>query len=134
MAERRRSERFDKGMATRRQVLGDAHVDRAAATSTDFDRPFQELITEAAWGHVWSRPEWTRRERSIVTIALLAALGHDDEVAMHVRATLNTGATRDDVREALLHVAIYAGVPAANHAFKIAKRVFAEIDAEAAAP
>ena len=121
-------------MATRRQVLGDAHVDRAAATSTDFDRPFQELITEAAWGHVWSRPEWTRRERSIVTIALLAALGHDDEVAMHVRATLNTGATRDDVREALLHVAIYAGVPAANHAFKIAKRVFAEIDAEAAAP
>jgi 4-carboxymuconolactone decarboxylase len=134
MAERRTSKRFEEGTATRRQVLGDAHVDRAATTSTDFDRPFQELITEAAWGHVWSRSEWTKRERSIVTIALLAALGHDEEMAMHVRATLNTGATRDDVREALLHVAIYAGVPAANHAFKIAKRVFAEIDAETGKP
>ena len=134
MAERRTSKRFEEGTATRRQILGDAHVDRAAATSTDFDRPFQELITEAAWGHVWSRSEWTKRERSIVTIALLAALGHDEEMAMHVRATLNTGATRDDVREALLHVAIYAGVPAANHAFKIAKRVFAEIDAETGKP
>ena len=127
------SDRYRQGMATRRAVLGDDHVDRTQSASTDFDRPFQELITEAAWGHVWSRPTWTKRERSIVTIALLAALGQDDEVAMHVRATVNTGASRDDICEALLHVAIYAGVPAANHAIKIAKQVFAEIDAGKAA-
>ncbi|MBY5610296.1 4-carboxymuconolactone decarboxylase [Rhizobium leguminosarum] len=127
------SERYRRGMATRRAVLGDAHVDRAAATSTEFDRPFQELITEAAWGHVWSRPALTKRERSIITIALLAALGQDDEVAMHVRATANTGATREDICEALLHVAIYAGVPAANHAIKIAKQAFEQMDAEKAA-
>lgn len=127
------SERYRQGMATRRAVLGDAHIDRAEAASTAFDRPFQELITEAAWGHLWSRPELTKRERSIVTIALLAALGQDDEVAMHVRATVNTGATREDIREALLHVAIYAGVPAANHAIKIAKQVFEQMDAERAA-
>lgn len=127
------SERYRQGMATRRAVLGDNHVDRAQSASTEFDQPFQELITEAAWGHVWSRPTLSKRERSIVTIALLAALGQDDEVAMHVRATINTGATRDDVREALLHVAIYAGVPAANHAIKIAKQVFEQMDAEKAA-
>ena len=123
------SERYQQGMATRRSVLGDAHVDRAQAASTEFDRPFQELIAEAAWGHVWSRPELTKRERSMITIALLAALGQDDEVAMHVRATVNTGASREDIREALLHVAIYAGVPAANHAIKIAKQVFEQMDA-----
>lgn len=127
------SERYRQGMATRRSVLGDSHVDRAQSASTEFDQPFQELITEAAWGHVWSRLTLSKRERSIVTIALLAALGQDDEVAMHVRATINTGATRDDVREALLHVAIYAGVPAANHAIKIAKQVFEQMDAEKAA-
>lgn len=127
------SERFKQGMATRRAVLGDAHVDRAQAASTEFDKPFQELITEAAWGHVWSRPELTKRERSMITIALLAALGQDDEVAMHVRATANTGASREDIREALLHVAIYAGVPAANHAIKIAKQVFEQMDAGKAA-
>ncbi|MBD9539596.1 MULTISPECIES: 4-carboxymuconolactone decarboxylase [Ensifer] len=127
------SDRYRQGMVTRRAVLGDNHVDRTQSVSTEFDRPFQELITEAAWGHVWSRPTWTKRERSIVTIALLAALGQDDEVAMHVRATANTGATREDICEALLHVAIYAGVPAANHAIKIAKQVFAEIDAGTAA-
>ncbi|ASY59435.1 4-carboxymuconolactone decarboxylase [Sinorhizobium sp. CCBAU 05631] len=123
------SDRYRQGMATRRAVLGDSHVDRAQSATTEFDQPFQDLITEAAWGHVWSRPALTKRERSIVTIALLAALGQDEEVAMHVRATANTGATREDIREALLHVAIYAGVPAANHAIKIAKRVFAEMDA-----
>ncbi|MGY3611569.1 4-carboxymuconolactone decarboxylase, partial [Bradyrhizobium sp. Lot11] len=121
------SERYIKGMVTRRAVLGDAHVDRATAATTEFDSPFQELITEAAWGHVWSRPTLTKRERSIVTIALLAALGQDDEVAMHVRATANTGASREDIREALLHVAIYAGVPAANHAIKIAKQTFEQM-------
>ncbi|MBB3659003.1 4-carboxymuconolactone decarboxylase [Rhizobium sp. BK650] len=127
------SERFHQGLATRRSVLGNAHVDRAQAASTEFDKPFQELITEAAWGHVWSRPELTKRERSMITIALLAALGQDDEVAMHVRATVNTGASREDIREALLHVAIYAGVPAANHAIKIAKQVFEQMDAGEAA-
>ncbi|WP_434734474.1 4-carboxymuconolactone decarboxylase (plasmid) [Rhizobium sp. YTUHZ044] len=133
MNETASSERYRQGMATRRAVLGDAHVERAAAATTEFDRPFQELITEAAWGHVWSRPALTKRERSIITIALLAALGQDDEVAMHVRATDNTGASREDICEALLHVAIYAGVPAANHAIKIAKQAFAEMDAEKAA-
>jgi 4-carboxymuconolactone decarboxylase len=123
---------YREGMATRRAVLGDAHVDRATAAATAFDQPFQELITEAAWGAVWSRPGWTKRERSMVTIALLAALGHDEEVAMHVRATANTGASREDIAEALLHVAIYAGVPAANRAIRIAKGVFADMDADKA--
>lgn len=118
-------------MATRRSVLGDAHVDRARAAMTSFDEPFQTFITEGAWGSVWSRPNLTRRERSIVTLALLAALGHDEEVAMHTRATLNTGATPEDIREALLHVAVYAGVPAANRAFKIVKKTYAEMAAEA---
>lgn len=108
-------------METRRAVLGDAHVDGATARQTDFDAPFQALITEGAWGAVWSRPHWSKRERSMVTIALLAALGHDEELAMHVRATRNTGATKDDLREAMMHVAIYAGVPAANRAIKIIK-------------
>ena len=128
MHEAERADRYRLGMATRRAVLGDAHVDRAEAAKTEFDRPFQELITEAAWGHVWSRPNWTQRERSMVTIALLAALGHSEEVAMHVRATANTGASREDICEAMLHVAIYAGVPAANQAIKIAKQVFDEMD------
>ncbi len=123
-------ERFELGMRTRRSVLGDAHVDRAEARKSAFDAPFQRLITEAAWGHVWARPDWTPRERSMVTIALLAALGHDEEVAMHVRATANTGATPADVREALLHVAIYAGVPAANHAFRIVRQAYKEMGVE----
>ncbi|KQQ38747.1 4-carboxymuconolactone decarboxylase [Rhizobium sp. Leaf306] len=123
------SERYNQGLATRRSVLGEAHVDRALANETPFDQPFQQLITEGAWGSVWSREQWSKRERSMVTIALLAALGHDEEVAMHIRATANTGATREDICEALMHVAIYAGVPAANHAFKIAKATYAEIDA-----
>ncbi|MCB1427521.1 MAG: 4-carboxymuconolactone decarboxylase [Nitratireductor sp.] len=123
------SELTRRGMAVRRKVLGDAHVDRAEANKSEFDAPFQAMITDAAWGHVWARPAWTLRERSIVTIALLAALGHDQEVAMHVRATANTGATREDICEALLHVAIYAGVPAANHAIAIVKSTFEEMDA-----
>jgi 4-carboxymuconolactone decarboxylase len=124
------SDRYIQGMATRRAVLGDRHVDKAEQTKTAFDAPFQELITEAAWGHVWSRPDFTLRERSIVTIALLAALGQDEELAMHVRATTNTGATPEDLREAMLHVAIYAGVPAANHAIKIIKATLAEMKEE----
>ena len=121
------SERFVTGMATRRAVLGDAHVDRAEANKTDFDAPFQAMITETAWGDVWSRPDWSKRERSMVTIALLAALGHHEELAMHVRATANTGATPEDMREAMLHVAIYAGVPAANTAIKIVKKTLDEM-------
>jgi 4-carboxymuconolactone decarboxylase len=117
---------FAQGMETRRAVLGDAHVDGAEASQTDFDAPFQALITEGAWGAVWSRPHWSKRERSMVTVALLAALGHDEELAMHVRATHNTGATKEDLREAMMHVAIYAGVPAANRAIKIIKRVYGE--------
>jgi len=127
------SRRYAEGMETRRIVLGNTHVDSAESNKTAFDRPFQELITEAAWGHVWSRPGWSKRERSIVTIALLAALGQDEELAMHIRATANTGATKDDVCEALLHVAIYAGVPAANHAIKLAKQVYKEMESGEAA-
>lgn len=115
----------EQGMKTRRRVLGDAHVDRAEAAKTDADAPFQALITDAAWGHVWSRDTISLRERSMLTIALLAGLGNDHELAMHIRATANTGASEADVREALLHVAIYAGVPRANHAIKIAKETFA---------
>jgi 4-carboxymuconolactone decarboxylase len=117
---------FSTGMKTRRAVLGHAHVDGAEAGQTDFDAPFQALITEGAWGAVWSRPHWTKRERSMVTIALLAALGHDEELAMHVRAIRNTGASHDDLREAMMHVAIYAGIPNANHAIKIVKQILAE--------
>jgi 4-carboxymuconolactone decarboxylase len=126
--------RYLEGRKTRMSVLGEAHVMRAAAGTTDFDAPFQELITESAWGAVWSRDGWSKRERSMVTIALLAALGHYEECAMHVRAIGNTGASRDDIREAMLHVAIYAGVPAANSAIKVIKDVFAEMDAGQSSP
>ncbi|QMV02160.1 4-carboxymuconolactone decarboxylase [Devosia sp. D6-9] len=115
------SPKYRQGMVTRRSVLGDAHVDGALARQTAFDADFQTLITETAWGDLWSRPGISRRERSMLTIALLAALGHDEEVAMHVRATANTGASPADIREALMHVAVYAGVPAANRAFRIAR-------------
>ena len=118
--------RYGRGMDVRREVLGDEHVARAEARKSELDREFQELITETAWGSVWARPGLERRERSLLTIALLAALGHKDELAMHIRATRNTGASRDDVKEALLHVAVYAGVPAANAAFEVARRVYEE--------
>ena len=123
------SNRYETGMKTRRAVLGNAHVDRAEANKTAFDTPFQNFIVEGAWGSVWTSDGLTHRERSMITIALLAAMGHHDEVAMHIRATANTGATMDDVREALMHVAVYAGVPAANTAFKIAKQTYAEMAA-----
>lgn len=125
-------DRYTQGMATRRSVLGDRHVDAAIANTDAFTADFQELITESAWGNLWSRDTISKRERSMITIALLAALGHHDEVAMHVRATRNTGASMDDIKEALLHVAIYAGVPAANHAFKIAKAAYAEMEKDKA--
>lgn len=120
-------DRYARGMATRRAVLGERYVDAAVANTDPFTEDFQKLITESAWGTVWARDTISRRERSMLTIALLAALGHHDEVAMHVRATRNTGASMDDIKEALLHVAIYAGVPAANHAFKVARAAYAEM-------
>ncbi|MEZ5675500.1 4-carboxymuconolactone decarboxylase [Thalassovita litoralis] len=122
------SERFDKGMQVRRSVLGDAHVDRAEAAKTAFDDPFQTLITEGAWGTVWASDGITPRERSMITLALLAATGNFEEIAMHIRATARTGASKQDVQEAFQHVAIYAGVPRANHALKIAKATYAEME------
>jgi 3-oxoadipate enol-lactonase/4-carboxymuconolactone decarboxylase len=122
-------DQMQAGIRTRRIVLGNAHVERSVANMTPFDQPFQRLITQMAWNSVWSRPGLTPRERSLLTIALLAALGHDEEVEMHVRATANTGASANDVAEALLHVAIYAGVPAANQAFKIAKKIYKDMEA-----
>ena len=123
--------RHKTGMRTRRKVLGDDHVDRAEASTTAFDADFQRFITEGAWGSVWSRTTLTPRERSLLTIALLAALGHDEELAMHIRATRNTGASAAEVQEALLQVAVYAGVPAANAAIRVAKAVYAELDGQA---
>ncbi|AUD00446.1 bifunctional 3-oxoadipate enol-lactonase/4-carboxymuconolactone decarboxylase PcaDC [Spirosoma pollinicola] len=116
--------RYEAGMVVRRAVLGNAHVDRAEAGKTNFDSDFQQYITESAWGSIWTRPGLTQRERSLITIAILAALGHEEELAMHIRATRNTGATPDDIKEVLMHTAVYAGVPAANTAIRIAKQVF----------
>jgi len=121
-------DRFDQGMRTRRSVLGDAHVDRAEASKTDFDSAFQTLITEGAWGTVWASDAITKRERSMITLALLAATKNFEEIPMHIRATARTGATKQDVIEAFQHVAIYAGVPAANHALKLAKQTYAEME------
>ncbi|MEL6423934.1 MAG: 4-carboxymuconolactone decarboxylase [Pseudomonadota bacterium] len=122
------SDRPSKGMRVRRAVLGDTHVGRAEAAKTDFDAPFQNLITEAAWGTVWAGDGISLRERSMLTLALLAALGNFDEIPMHIRATVRTGASKRDVLEAFQHVAIYAGVPRANRAIKIAKETFAEME------
>ena len=119
--------KLDAGMQVRRAVLGDAHVDRAEANKTDFDADFQRMITEFAWGTVWSGDEIDRQTRHMVTIAILAALGRDHELAMHIRATHNTGVTPEQLKAVFHHVAIYAGVPAANRAFAIAKEVFAEV-------
>lgn len=123
-------DRFDKGMTTRRAVLGNAHVDKAEAAKTDFDLPFQTLITEGAWGSVWASDAITQRERSMITLALLAATKNFEEIPMHIRATARTGASKQDVIEAFQHVAIYAGVPAANHAIKLAKQTYAEMEGE----
>jgi len=117
------TDRHETGMRVRREVLGDAHVDRAAASTTPFDAPFQRFITETAWGTLWAGDAIDRRTRSLVTIAILAALGRHEELALHLRASANTGATPEEIREALLHVAVYAGVPAANAAFALAKSI-----------
>jgi 4-carboxymuconolactone decarboxylase len=114
--------RYDKGMRVRRSVLGDAYVDQALARVTELDADFQRLVTETAWGSVWSRPGLDRRTRSLITVAILAALGRQEELALHLRATRNTGAQPDEIAEALMHVAVYAGIPAALSAFAVAKR------------
>ena len=124
------ADRTEIGMTTRRAVLGDAHVDRAEAAKTELDAPFQSLITEAAWGTVWASDKISRRERSMLTLALLAATGNFEEIPMHIRATARTGASKRDVLEAFQHVAIYAGVPRANHALKLAKATYAEMEAD----
>jgi 4-carboxymuconolactone decarboxylase len=122
------AERNAQGMAVRREVLGDEHVDRAVAGTTPFTAPFQDFITRYAWGEVWSRPGLTRPERSMITLTALVMLGQDDELAMHVRAARRNGLTVAQIQEVLLHSAVYAGLPAANRAFAIAQRVLAEPD------
>lgn len=113
-------ERAAAGLRTRREVLGDEHVDRAVAAATDFTADFQDFITRYAWGELWNRPGLSRPERSMITLAMLAALGRDEELALHVKAGIRNGLTATDIREVLLQVAVYAGVPAANRAFAIA--------------
>jgi 4-carboxymuconolactone decarboxylase len=121
--------RARQGMTVRRAVLGDEHVDRAVASTTSFTEPFQDFITRYAWGDIWSRPGLSRGERSMITLAMLAALQHENELAMHVRAALRNGVTPEQIQEVLLQVAVYAGVPAANRAFAVAQRVLSEVGA-----
>ncbi len=122
--------RYDDGMEVRREVLGADHVDHATANATEFTREFQELITEYAWGSVWTRPGLDRRQRSLITLTALVARGHHDELAMHLRAALRNGLTMDEIKETLLQTAIYCGVPDANTAFRIAQEVLEETSGE----
>ena len=117
---------YDEGMRVRREVLGDEHVDRANERKTEFTEEFQDLITRYAWGEIWTRPGLDRKTRSAVTLTALIALGRDEELAMHVRGALRNGLTADEIKEVMLHAAIYCGVPAANSAFAIAQRVLDE--------
>ena len=126
----RDDERYDEGMAVRREVLGDEHVDRATAAATDLTRDFQELITEYAWGTIWTRPGLDRRSRSLITLTALVARGHHEELAMHLRAALRNGLTVEEIKETLLQTAIYCGVPDANTAFRIAQQVLEEASDE----
>ena len=121
-------ETYEAGMAVRRQVLGEAHVDRATGSVNDFNGDFQNFITRYAWGEVWTRPELARRERSLITLAMLIALNREDEFRMHVRAALNNGVTVAEIKEVLLQSGIYCGLPAANSAYHAAERVFAELN------
>jgi 4-carboxymuconolactone decarboxylase len=123
-------ERYEKGMTVRRAVLGDAHVDRSLQNRNSFNEEFQDLITRYAWGEIWTRPGLSRHTRSLIVIATMIALNRTEEFRMHVRAALNNGVTRDEIKEVLLQTAIYCGVPAANSAFHTAQAVFAEIDEE----
>jgi 4-carboxymuconolactone decarboxylase len=127
-------ERHEQGMTVRRGVLGDAHVDRAVANTTDLTAPFQDFITRYAWGDVWARPGLDRRTRSIVTLTALTALRSENEIAMHVRAAITNGLTPAEITEVMLHTAVYAGLPAANAAFAIAQRTLADMDVPEAQP
>ncbi|KZM72825.1 4-carboxymuconolactone decarboxylase [Nocardia terpenica] len=127
------NERVEQGMAVRREVLGDAHVDRAIARTTEFTRPFQDYITESVWGSIWTREGLDRRTRRCITLAVLTALGRHEEIAMHIRAALADGITATEIGEVLLHTGAYAGVPAANSAFAIGQQVLTELGDEAAA-
>jgi 4-carboxymuconolactone decarboxylase len=124
------NDRYDQGMAMRKSVLGAEHVARAEANKTDFDTDFQRIITEGAWGTIWTRPGIDKKTRHLLTLAIIAALGKHDELAMHIRATRNTGVTQEEVKEVFLQVLVYAGAPAANSAFGIAKRVYKELENE----
>jgi 4-carboxymuconolactone decarboxylase len=123
-------ERHREGLAVRRAVLGDAHVDRAVARQNEFNSEFQDLITRYAWGEIWTRPGLPRQTRSLITVAMMVALNRSDELRMHLRAALRNGVTRDEIKEVLLQTGIYCGVPAANSAFHLAEAVFAEADGE----
>ena len=123
-------DRFENGMAMRKSVLGAEHVARAEAGKTGFDADFQRIITEGAWGTIWTRPGLDKKTRHMLTLAMLASLGKVDELAMHIRATRNTGVTPEEVKEVFLQVSVYAGVPAANSAFAVAKRVYKELESE----
>ena len=120
----------ERGMQVRREVLGDAHVDRANARATGFTADFQDLITRYAWGEIWTRPGLDRRTRSCITLTALVALGHHDELALHVSAALRNGLTEDEIKEVLLQCAIYCGVPAANSAFAVAQRVLEDLESD----
>jgi len=121
-------QRYEQGMKVRRAVLGDAHVDASLKNRTEFNEAFQDLITRYAWGEIWTRPGLPNQTRSMITLAMMVALNHPDELQMHIRAALNNGVTRDEIREVLLQTAIYCGVPAANAAFQLAQEVFTQQD------
>jgi 4-carboxymuconolactone decarboxylase len=118
--------RYDQGLAVRREVLGDSYVEQAGAKTTDFTRDFQTIVTEFAWGTIWTRPGLDRRSRSMITLTALIARGHHEELALHIRAGLRNGLSREEIKEVLLQAAVYCGVPDANAAFRIAQRVFDE--------
>jgi 4-carboxymuconolactone decarboxylase len=124
------SELFEKGLATRKEVLGAAHVERSLASADDFSRPYQEAVTEYCWGAIWNRPGLSRKTRSLLNLAMLTALHREDEFRLHVRAAFRNGVTKDEIREVLLQCMIYCGVPAANSAFKQAREVFADMERE----
>ena len=121
---------YEQGLQNRKEVLGEAHVERSFATADDFSRPYQDLITEYCWGAIWDRPGLSRQTRSLLNLAMLIALNREEEFKLHVRAALRNGVSRDEIREVLLQTAIYCGVPAANSAFKQAREVFAALDKE----
>jgi 4-carboxymuconolactone decarboxylase len=122
------TDRYDDGMAVRREVLGDSYVDLASAKTTEFTRDFQQIVTEFAWGTVWTRPGLDRRSRSIVTLTALIARGHHEELALHLRGALRNGLTPDEIKEVLVQTAVYCGVPDANAAFRVAQRVLSEVE------